>query len=200
MNSLTRRFPVRQIGAFRCLKNDCTKLRHVVGSVKRSGVHFSIINGSWIIFRITRTLTIEKIKGPNFTNFTMFWLWGRVARDREIKNLKKTVKTSGVYFSIINWSLNNTIYNILCPLVFAQSAFKIKASWKLWNSGLSFFNCESTCDLTDVPALIYDRKMEARPFDTPRHSKMSQSCAISSQRPKCANLVQAGTNAYETVS
>ena len=31
---------------------------------------------------------------------------------------------------------------------------------------LIFLNCESTCDLLDVPASIYDRKMDARPFDT----------------------------------
>ena len=29
-----------------------------------------------------------------------------------------------------------------------------------------FLNCESTFDLTDVPALIYDRLKGARPFDT----------------------------------
>ena len=34
------------------------------------------------------------------------------------------------------------------------------------------------------------------PFTT---STMSQSRAIVSQRPKCANLAQDGTNAYETV-
>ena len=27
-------------------------------------------------------------------------------------------------------------------------------------------NCESTCDLIDAQALIYDRKIEARHFDT----------------------------------
>ena len=31
---------------------------------------------------------------------------------------------------------------------------------------LIFLNCESTCDLADVPASIYDRKTAARPFDT----------------------------------
>ena len=31
---------------------------------------------------------------------------------------------------------------------------------------LIFLNYESTCDLTDVPALNYDRKMDARPFET----------------------------------
>ena len=30
----------------------------------------------------------------------------------------------------------------------------------------TFFNYESTCDLTDVPASIYERKTAARPFDT----------------------------------
>ena len=29
-----------------------------------------------------------------------------------------------------------------------------------------FFNCESTCDFTDVSASIYDRKAPARTFDT----------------------------------
>ena len=28
-----------------------------------------------------------------------------------------------------------------------------------------FFNCESTCDFTDITASIYDRKMDARLFD-----------------------------------
>ena len=30
----------------------------------------------------------------------------------------------------------------------------------------TFFNYEGTCDSTDVPASIYDRKTAARPFDT----------------------------------
>ena len=64
------------------------------------------------------------------------------------------------------------IYNILWPLTLAPSALQAKKSWNLWNSGLSFF---------------------------PRHSTTSQSSAISSRRPKCANFAQAWTNAYETV-
>ena len=31
---------------------------------------------------------------------------------------------------------------------------------------LIFLNCKRMCDLTDVLASIYDRKMDARPFDT----------------------------------
>ena len=42
---------------------------------------------------------------------------------------------------------------------------KAKESWKLWNSAL-FFNSESTCNFTDVPASIYDIKIDFRPFDT----------------------------------
>ena len=64
---------------------------------------------------------------------------------------------------------------------------------------LIFLNCESTCDLTDVQASIYDRKMDARPFDTIHDIKVSQSCVISSQWPKCTNSAQVGTNGYETV-
>ena len=56
-----------------------------------------------------------------------------------------------------------------------QSALKVKKSCNLWNSGLCFFNCESTCDLTDVPVLIYDRKMNERPFYTLRCLSLVQS-------------------------
>ena len=31
---------------------------------------------------------------------------------------------------------------------------------------LMFLNCESTCDLTDVQASLYDRKIDVRSFDT----------------------------------
>ena len=34
------------------------------------------------------------------------------------------------------------------------------------NHDTHFFNCESTCDLTDVQASMYDRKTAGRPFDT----------------------------------
>ena len=41
---------------------------------------------------------------------------------------------------------------------------KIVKFVKFWP--LIFLNCESTYDLTNVLASIYDRKMDARPFDT----------------------------------
>ena len=65
---------VRQIGAFRLLKTDCTRLRHRRMSwvVSKGRGVFSIINWSWNICQVTRTLAIQKIRIPNFTNFTIF--------------------------------------------------------------------------------------------------------------------------------
>ena len=42
---------------------------------------------------------------------------------------------------------------------------------------LIFLSCESTCDLGDVSASIYDRKTAARPFDTIHHILRSLSFA-----------------------
>ena len=42
-----------------------------------------------------------------------------------------------------------------------------------------FLNCECTCDLTVVLALIYDRKTAARPFDTIQDILRSHSLAQS---------------------
>ena len=48
------------------------------------GFHcFSIINWSWNICRITRTLINQKIGAMNITNFTIFRLWEQIARDWE---------------------------------------------------------------------------------------------------------------------
>ena len=59
-----------------------------------------------------------------------------------------------------------------------------------------FSNYGSTCDLTDFQLQFM---IEKRRLDYARHSTISQSRAISSQRPKCVNLAPAGTNAYETL-
>ena len=45
-----------------------------------------------------------------------------------------------------------------------SQSHKIVKCVKFWV--LICFNCESTCDLTDVSASIYDIKIDARPFDT----------------------------------
>ena len=54
----------------------------------------------------------------------------------------------------------------------------------------TFLICESTCDSTNVSPLIHDRKSSPAFWHYPRDSTISQSRAISSQRP---------ANAYETV-
>ena len=60
----------------------------------------------------------------------------------------------------------DTVYKILWPLSLAQSAVKVGKSGNLWKSWLKLFWIVNTCDLTKVPALIYNRKTAARPFDT----------------------------------
>ena len=80
------------------------------------------------------------------------------------RRVKKSCKTSVHYFSTINWSLNDIIYNILWSLSLARPALKVKKIVTFVVFGLLiFFNRRSTCDF---PASIYDRKMDARTFDT----------------------------------
>ena len=59
-----------------------------------------------------------------------------------------------------------------------------------------FSNGARTCDLTDVPASNYDRKMDARPFDT-IHDILS--CLSLVQSLFKGRNAQARINAYETV-
>ena len=60
-------------------------------------------------------------------------------------------------------SLNSTI---LWPLSLAKFVLKLKKIVKfVINPALIFYISDSTCDLTDVPASIYDRKTAARRFD-----------------------------------
>ena len=48
-----------------------------------------------------------------------------------------------------------------------SSAIRSQRKKKSWKFCLWFFwNCESTCDLTDIPASFNYRKMDARPFNT----------------------------------
>ena len=61
------------------------------------------------------------------------------------------VKRSGVHFSIIKWSWN------ICEITRTLN-------WSLNN--IRAFIFLSTYDLTNVPAWINDRKIDARPFDT----------------------------------
>ena len=63
----------------------------------------------------------------------------KLRETERLRNLKKSVKTWVSYFSIINRTWNNFIDNILWPFSLAQSAFKAKKSWNLWDSGFWFF-------------------------------------------------------------
>ena len=82
----------------------------------------------------------SKNQKPEFHKFhDFFYFESRLRASGRLRNLKNSVKTSGHYLSILNWSLNNIIYNIQWPLSLAQSALKAKKSWNFWNSGVWFF-------------------------------------------------------------
>ena len=98
------------------------------------------------------------------------------------------------------WSWINTRSNILWPLRLTRSALKVKKSWNLWKSWHKLFRIVSArkiWQIFQIQCMIENRGLTFWNF--PRHWKISQSRAISSQRPKCANLASAGANAYETV-
>ena len=52
------------------------------------------------------------------------------------------------------------------PLTLVQFGLKVKNREICDIRGFDCFNCGSTCDLIDVTASIYDRKMTTRRFDT----------------------------------
>ena len=90
----------------------------------------SIINWSLNICQTTRSLTSQKNQKHGYNKFHDLIDFANESRETErLKNLKKSVKTSGHYLSIMNWSPNNIIYNILWPLSLVQSAIKVKKSW-----------------------------------------------------------------------
>ena len=72
-------------------------------------------------------------------------------------------------------TLSTTFYDILVSRNPVSKSKNSKICDILANA---FFNCERTCDLTDVTASSYDRKTDARPFDT-IHNIL-----------QCVNLVQ----------
>ena len=93
------------------------------------------MNSKWNTCQITRTLEIEKKISPmNFTSFTIFLMWDRIARDYEVINLRNSVKTSDPSFPIINLSSRKTLLKLLWPLSLPQSALKVEKSWNWWNS------------------------------------------------------------------
>ena len=103
-----------------------------------------------------------------------------------IRNLQKSVKTSDHYLSIINWSLNNIFHNILWTLAQFSQSQKIV---KFLKFGLLVFWIVIVRNMWQKFQHHF-RIKNAHPTycHYPRHSTVSQSCAISSQRPRCANL------------
>ena len=84
----------------------------------------------------------------------------RLRQGESSQNFRKSVKTSGSRFLIINWSLNNTR-----PMA-SQSREIRPQSQKSGIQPFDFLNCVTTSGLTAQPATIYDRKAAARRFDT----------------------------------
>ena len=66
---LTRRFPMRKIGAFRSLRSDCTRLRH-------RRMSFMVSKGRAAVFlsagASVKSHVVSQLKSPNFTNCTIF--------------------------------------------------------------------------------------------------------------------------------
>ena len=124
---------------------------------------------SWNICRITRSHTIQKKSKAQISQTLRFYDFERGLRETErLKNLKKSVNTSGHYLYIMNWSLNDIICNILWPLYLAQiirSQSQKIVKFVIFEP-LIVLNCSRTCDLTDVPASNNDRKTDARPLNT----------------------------------
>ena len=79
-----------------------------------------------------------------------------------------------------------------------QSALKIEKIVKFVKiMAQTFLNCESTCDLPDVQASLYDRKTAARSFGPIHDILRSPSLEQSLLKGRCVNI--AGANVYETV-
>ena len=135
----------------------------------------------------------KKISAMNITNFTIFCLWERIARDwdviewgKECQNVKS--------FTLIEAVL--TLYRIFYDLSVTQKPLtKLKKNVKyVIVMALFFLNRERTCEqMFQLQFMI----QKTRPiWHYPRHYTISQSRAICSQRPKCANLTPAGTHAF----
>ena len=92
----------------------------------------------------------------------------------------------------------HTLHNILWPLRLAQSALEVK-NRELWDMrAFDSLNCESTYNLTDLQASIYDRKRTVRRFGTTKDIQQSLSL-VRSQRPKYVNSAPSGTLTNETL-
>ena len=104
---------------FRCVKLAQFGLSNTIARCRHRRI-------SWQkIWQITLTLTIQKIIKARISQISRFLDFESGLRETEkSKKSYKGVISSGYYFSIMNWSLNNIIYNILFLFTLAKSALK----------------------------------------------------------------------------
>ena len=81
-------------------------------------------------------------------------------------NLEKSLKTALIYDEKSPVRRCDILLTILLPLSLAKSAIKIKIVKVVLFVALIILNSECTCDLTNVAASIYDRKIAVQTFDT----------------------------------
>ena len=80
-----------------------------------------------------------------------------------LRNLKKSVKTSGHYFSKIKAS--NILFTIFFDLSVSRDPLSKPKNHESCEIRAFDFFCESPYDLRNVRASIFDIKQDARPFD-----------------------------------
>ena len=120
------------------------------------------------MWQITRTLTIQKKnQRPEFHKFHDFLTSRAVrARLRDKRISKRVLKRQTIIFlsQMEAWITLFTIFYDLSLSRHLLSKPKNRENCEI--RPFDFLNFGSTCDLTDVPASINDRKTDARPFDT----------------------------------
>ena len=105
---------------------------------------------------------------PWFSETSRFFNFENGLRETERSyNLWERVKTSNRRFFFMKWSCNICQFH---DSLTSQSRAIPSQSQKILKfvkiMALIILNCESMFDLTDVSASTYDRRMDARPFDT----------------------------------
>ena len=104
---------------------------------------------------------------PWFSQISRLFDFEKGLRETEgSKSLWKSAKTSSRRFLIMNWSWKIFNSKIIWLISSAQYSLKVKKCEIYENHGTILFNSESTCNWRDFLASIFDRKMDARPFDT----------------------------------
>ena len=120
---------------------------------------------------MTYTITIEKNQCHEYHKFHDFPTYradharprGHRILERLLSQLQFTMEKLRAYVFTI---FQRFFVQILCVSVPRHPLYKPKKRELCHIHGTDILNCESTCHLIDVPALIYDRKTATRRFDT----------------------------------